>query len=567
MTDHHSKDTHDHSSTHETHDSHGTSEHKPEHHEPVASGPHHDSASFHPIVDALLTVFEEKSYGFRDSSKYQVSRTVSLLAAVYEKARNAVEFRAEHLIRRAAIERILKRRILIGGTTNTMAENLIVELLWARYIDSSQVDDQKVHTIQLIIDKYLLVRYGVFNGKQHAHNVSWDTILGLLASEIEETIAPAKKREALNNFFYQAILPQITIQEEDDKTKNILTYIAVERAYAQSDDVLILFHLIKLVQPQWIEATAQTANEHLEELFSNINQIEKSLKHKLSEPLYRFVRKRNPPFLLLRDFLVEKPGQARTIIENEAEFENTLNQLASRKYLEIGAKIRRAVVRSIIYIFLTKMVFAMALEVPFDLFIAKKVDYLSVAINIIFPPFLLFIIAGFLRVPGEDNTNRLIGKIKNIIYNFDKVKEEHDGFVSQQKERKPVLTAVFSAFYIAAFVLSFGFISFVLTKLHFNIASQIIFIFFVTLVSFFAYRIRLSAKEYLVVEKSGIFSPVVDFFFLPILRVGRALSSEIAKLNVFMFIFDFVLEAPLKVIFEFMEEWFRFIRSKKDEII
>lgn len=563
MSDHKDPHTNAHHDSHDTHS--GTVDH--EHQSTSTPSDSKPITDLHPVVDALLSVFEEKQYAYKDNSKYQVSRTVSLLAAVYEKARNAVEFRAEHLIRRAAIERILKRRIILGGATNTMAENMIVELLWARYIDSSQVDDAKVEYVQKIIDKYLVIKFGVYQGKQQVNHISWETILGLLSSEIEEALVPAKKREALNNFFYQAILPNIRIPEIDEKTRNIVTYIAVERAYAQSDDPLILFHLIKLLQPEWLEATSQTANDHLKDLFNNITLIQQALKHKLSEPLLRYVRKHNPPFLLIRDFLLEKAKQARSIVSQEQLLEESLSQLAEKRYKEIGAKIRRAVVRSIIYIFLTKMVFALALEVPVDLFITKKIDYLAIGINTLFPPLLLFVIAGFLKVPGADNTKHLIRNVKNILYSFETLKSEANVFHSKIVDRRPILTGIFSAFYVAAFIISFGFISYILTSLHFNIASQIIFIFFVTLVSFFAYRIRLSAKEYEVVQRGGLLSPVIDFFFIPILSVGRALSSEIAKLNVLMFIFDFILEAPLKVIFEFMEEWFRFIRTKKDEIL
>jgi hypothetical protein len=392
-------------------------------------------------------------------------------------------------------------------------------------------------------------------------------LLGLLSSEIEEAISPAKKREALNNFYYQALLPKIKIPDIDEKTQNILVYIAIERGYAQSDNPLIIYHLIKLLHPNWLVADAHSVNTYVEELLETIALIEKNLKNPLSEPLYRYVRKHNPPFLLIRDFLSEQGKHARQIIENEGEFEQALTSLATKRYQEIGTKVRRAVVRSIIYIFCTKMVFAFALEAPVDIFITKRIDYLALAINSIFPPFLLFLIAGFIRVPGSDNTARLIGRIKTIFYSFGELKNESGSFVTHQVVRKPVMTAVFTILYIIAFLLSFGFISYILTRLHFNIASQIIFIFFVTLVSFFAYRIRLSAREYQVVERAALLSPLVDFFFIPILSVGRALSSEIAKLNFIMFVFDFVLEAPLKVIFEFMEEWFRFIRSKKDEIL
>ncbi len=558
-------------SDHSSHtDNHSSSEHAPQPAPTMSfhnSGPTHDSQTLSPFVKALLEVFEEDYSSYRDGSKYQVSRTVSLLAALYEKARNAVEFRAEHLIRRAAIERILKRRIILGGTTNNMGENVIVELLWARYIDSSQIDDGKVQQVQQIIDKYLVIKFGLYNGKNKVHTISWDTLLGILSAEIEEAIVPAKKREALNNFYFQALLPKITIPNTDEKTLNILIYIAVERGYAQADNPLIIYHLIKLIQPAWLTVDSHSVNTQIDELIDNIQLIEKALKDPLSDPLYRFVRKNNPPFLLIRDFLLEQGRHARSVIENEGDLEQTLTSLATKRYHEIGTKVRRAVVRSIIYIFMTKMVFALALEAPVDIFITKRIDYLAIGINSLFPPFLLFLIAGFIRVPGTDNTARLIGRIKAIFYKFDDLNNETGNFVPHQVVRKPVMTAVFSILYLVAFLLSFGFISYILTRLHFNIASQIIFIFFVTLVSFFAYRIRLSAKEYQIVERSGILSPIIDFFFIPILSVGRALSGEIAKLNVIMFVFDFVLEAPLKVVFEFMEEWFRFIRSKKDEIV
>ncbi len=518
------------------------------------------------VVDALIRVFEETELPYKEGSRFAVSRTVSLLAALYEKARNAIEFRADHLIRRASIERILKRRILINGGSKTIAENLVVELLWARYIDSSQVDDAKVAEVGSIVDKYLFVKHDQFDHGRNAYGISWDTMLGLASSEIEETIVPAKKRQALNNFFYQIIRPKIKI-DSDEKLVNIQTYIAVERAFAQADNPLIEFHLIKMIEPQWLKVTAQTASGEMNTFLKNVSLIQNTFKHPLNEPLYRFVRRQTPPFFLIRDFFLETGKESRAIIEKPEELEAKLREIAAKRYLEIGAKVRRSVVRSIIYIFLTKMLFALALEGPFDMFVAKKISYIPLAINTLLPPVLLFVIAGFLNVPGTDNTDRLIARINKIFYHFDELKEEIDVFTARPAVRKPALMAIFSLLYLITFLFSFGLIAYVLTRLQFNIASQIIFVFFVTLVSFFAYRIRSSAKEYELGDRQGFLTPIMDFFFLPILRVGHLLSNEIAKLNVFIFLFDFILEAPLKVIFEVIEEWIRFIRTKKEEII
>lgn len=520
-----------------------------------------------PVVRALFAAFEAQKAPSKEGHHLNVSKTISILARIYEKARNAVEFRAEHLVRRASIERILKRRILLGGAANDIAENLVVELLWARYIDSALIDNGKITEIDTVIKRYLKLRHDLYHTAGNNGGIPWDTMMGLLSSEIEDALVSGKKREALNNFVYQTLRPKIHIPDGDERYVNMQTYIAVERAFAQSDDALITYELMKMIQPSWFGLTADKAASEFPLLLQNLRLVKSSLHDPVGDALTRYVRHHTPPFLLLRDFLLEHGETATTLIEKKEEFEKSLTEIANKRYKEIGTKVRRAVIRSIIYIFLTKMLFAFALEAPFDVFITKRIEYFALGINAIFPPILLFLVAGFQSIPGAENTKRLIARIKKIIYEFDTIKTETDIFTPKVTIRRPMLTAVFSFLYLVTYILVFGFIAWGLTRLHFNIASQVIFVFFVTLVSFFAYRIRVSAKEYEMTDREGFFGPIVDFFFLPVLRVGHWLSGEIAKINIFIFLFDFVLEAPLKVIFEVAEEWIRFIRTKKEEIV
>lgn len=520
-----------------------------------------------PTVTELLAAFALSKPTLTDGHHVNVSRTVSTLARIYEKARNAVEFRAEHLVRRAAIERILKRRILLSGGHRDLAEYLVVELLWARYIDSALIDDTKIKEIDAIIHRYLLLRREHFRSGSQNTGSSWDTMMGLLSSEIEDTIVSGAQREALNSFVYRAVRAKVRIPERDERYVNMQTYIAVERAYAQSDDTLITYEILKMIQPSWFGLDPAVAQPEFPVLLQNLRLIASGLKDPIGEPLTRYVRKQTPAFLLLRDFLLEHGPKAASVIDNKEQFEATLSEIATKRYHEIGAKVRRAVIRSIIYIFLTKMVFAFALEAPVDLFITKRIEYTALAINAIFPPILLFLVAGFANVPGPDNTKRLVDRIEKIIYHFETLQDETNVFTPKIAIRRPFLTGIFTLFYLVTYLLTFGVILYGLNALHFNFASQIIFIFFVTLVSFFAYRIKVSAKEYEMTDREGFFGPIVDFFFLPILRVGHWLSGEIAKINIFIFLFDFILEAPLKVIFEVAEEWIRFVRAKKEEIV
>ena len=86
----------------------------------------------HAAAEALL-----KSLNFgkniRKDSPKETDDPVGKLAQVYETARNALEYRAQHLVRRAAIERILKRELVFSSGSKRISEILVQELRWARY--------------------------------------------------------------------------------------------------------------------------------------------------------------------------------------------------------------------------------------------------------------------------------------------------------------------------------------------------------------------------------------------------------------------------------------------------
>jgi hypothetical protein len=74
------------------------------------------------------------------------------------------------------------------------------------------------------------------------------------------------------------------------------------------------------------------------------------------------------------------------------------------------------------------------------------------------------------------------------------------------------------------------------------------------------------SKVYTVDERQGILSPVVDFTFMPIIRVGQHLTEGISQINIILFIFDFLIETPFKGLFSFFEQWFFFLHAKREEL-
>ena len=213
------------------------------------------------------------------------------------------------------------------------------------------------------------------------------------------------------------------------------------------------------------------------------------------------------------------------------------------------------------------MILALILEYPASLYFYNEVNTVAIIINSLFPPLLMAVIVLFFRTPNEENTKNIYQRIIEII-DKDKSFENQISYIPRKPRiKKPVLIFGFTLFYSFTFLITLIVIYELLTLLNFNLISQAIFLFFVSLVTFFSYRIKQIVNEYRLQEKESVLTPVVDFFFMPILSIGKFLSSEISRLNFFIFIFDFLIEAPFKLVFEVVEEWISFVRQRKEEIV
>lgn len=503
--------------------------------------------------------------------KIAVSQTVSFMAFVYEKLRNAVEFREDHLIKRAAIERILKRRMILNENGRDIAEPLIKELLWARYYENNTIGEEKISEIQTSIDKYFFLRNELIAGRgmKEQDEIS-QFILEVLSCEIEEILSPPYKSEAFTNYVYQILRPYILTFSDDETERDIQVYIAVEKAFAHSDSPLLRYHLLKLILPEITSISWKSADKVLPKLYDAYRRIENDLNHPLKDNIRNAIKKQIPPFLILRDIFEQNHDKIGNVLTDENKLKYKVDDACRKRYQESHARLRRTAVRSFIYIVLTKVVFAFILEIPYDLYVQKTISYIPIGINVIFPPILMALIILTVTIPGDDNTRKIYQLIKGIIDNDPDTLPVTKGISikTRLKTRGFVFTTLFSIVYLLMYFVSFGSIIYGLSILKFNVISQTIFIFFVTLVTFFAYRVIQITQQYQVVTNEGLLSTLTDFFFLPIIRVGQWLSGEVLqRFNVFIFLFDFIVEMPFKAIVEVFDEWVHFVRLKKEEIM
>ena len=121
--------------------------------------------------------------------------------------------------------------------------------------------------------------------------------------------------------------------------------------------------------------------------------------------------------------------------------------------------------------------------------------------------------------------------------------------------------------YSAAFIFSVYIIVIALEKLGFNWVSILIFLFFLAFVSFFSVVVTRGVKDLMIVERrENIGTFLVDLFYMPIILVGRWLSNKMSRLNIFVFIFDFIIEAPFKILVNVAEDWTKYVRERRDNM-
>jgi hypothetical protein len=258
------------------------------------------------------------------------------------------------------------------------------------------------------------------------------------------------------------------------------------------------------------------------------------------------------------------PSEAQKKLENPSVLENLIKETYGKRVIKLREKLNRAALYSTISIFITKIVSALAVEIPFDIYITQAFSYQTLGINIIFPPFLMFVLVKTIRPPKKGNLQKVIMEVIKITYETKK----KDVYVAKKPAKRGIiLNSIIIFFYLLGFLGSFGIIIWGLQSLNFGILSMAIFLLFLTMISYTGIKIRQRAKELIIQEEQETFLGMIfDFFSLPIIRVGRWISSQWQKHNAVIIIFNSLIDMPFQLFIEFLEQWRYFLKEKKDEI-
>lgn len=515
------------------------------------------------FVEKLKEQIEAEKKGEERQREEDVEETGENMALLYEKVRNLIEYKDDHLIKRNAIERILKRNLLIELRREDFTEQFLKELAMSGYLEKGEIGEKLESKVAKVIAKYQKAS-GAVSGFEVKR---W--LVGMASCEIEETLFPNPSRFALARAMYETVKERIEIKGTGRVSgggKNIQIFLAVVRSIAKPDNAILNFVLFKLYLPQWFKE--DISNRELAKMLSGLPALIRSIGKKISSPVSVKIgvalRKYSVYFNIFYEAAIQNISKIEKILGNPESLNFAVQLAASEVYDREMKKFWKRVKRSLVFLVITKIILAVAVEYPFDLYVVGQVNAVPIIINLFLPPLYLVILSTTIRRPSDQNSALIAKGVEEIAYG----QEKKPIAQIRLQEIETFSEWALNLFFILTYGISFGLAVWVLNILKFNWLGILIFLFLFSVINFFNALVRQPVRELLVArEKEGMIGMLVDTLSMPFVRIGKWMSINFSRVNVFIFLFDVIIEAPFKVVVRFIREWAGFIRKKKEEMI
>lgn len=520
------------------------------------------SSLFHMLrqqLEAARTHDEAVRTRNSEGTLIQVPGTGKAISSAYEQLRNAAEYTEEHLLLQRAIKRFFNRNFTFfsrrHGHLGNIGEELIVELTQAGYLHNNEFSSETAAKISSLADHYMQIYRDLRDARVSRDDAS-DWVQSLLAVEVEGILNPHSYHTALAYCAYQhytEILPRevFAATKSEDEEYDLSLYMAVHQALLKSDISIVRYDLMQMyhISPRDMHAFIQF-NRSVTRLYLS----------KFTYRLKRAVSKYGAPLRILKSMADERKDIPELLQERE-RFLDAFDHQVGKEYKLVTRRVNKGIIKSIIFIFITKVIIGLSIEVPYDYFVVGSIALLPLAINLLFPPLYMASLKLGLRIPSLANAKLLRDYIDRALYTT--TSPVVPGF----RDTTRTASAFAKWLYTLLFFIPFAVTVYVLHLLNFNVVQGAIFFAFLSTASFFGFRLSTMVRELeIVTPQSSLLSTLRDFFYLPFIIVGQWLSSKYAKINAVAYFLDIAIELPLKTVLRLIRQWTRFLNEKHDEI-
>ncbi|QQS70819.1 hypothetical protein IPP92_00730 [Candidatus Saccharibacteria bacterium] len=478
------------------------------------------------------------------------------LTAAYEQLRNAAENTEEHLLLQNAIKRFYRQLFVTrdDALIRTSGNELAVELTLAGYIPNDSLLRSQLDTISgLAVEHY--EAYELLQKRRSlASDKTTGWVLDTLAVQVESILNDHRRDTAFIDFAYSYLMMLIPEEAITSRMRtedySAALYAAIHKSLLKSDTAVIRTTLLMRYG---------VSMKHLEEYVTYNKQIDNLLVSPQVDTLLHIVDRQGAPLRIIRRMIEDRADFAELLPRREA-FLDAFEKQVNTEYSRIGKRINRAIIRSVIFLIITKFLIGIAIEVPYDIWAHGKIGWQPLLINLLFPPFYMIALRLTHTLPGFANTSALIDRADTMLYG------ERVVLMKKQLADRGY-GPIFSAIYAVTSLVIFGAVMWVLLLLGFSLVHIAIFLVFISAASFLGFRLSRLIRELEVVRSSSNGMTFVrDLIYLPFVVVGRWMSDKYSKLNIVTIILDMLIELPLKTVLRLVRQWGAFIDDRKDRI-
>ncbi len=514
------------------------------------------------IGTRLLTSIEQvrrrddaRQRSLAKAEKYNVVGAGGAITAAYEQLRNAAENTDEHLLLQNAIRRFFKQLFIVRDDVlvRQSGAELIIELTFAGYIPNDSVALAQVEEISQLASAY----YEAHEHLQQQRKISADTamawVLEALSVLVARVLTPNENDTICIDFayeYFEQVIPRDAVSKETRDEYGAALYVAIHRALLKSDVATMRAGLL---------TRYGVSVENLEQFVNYNKKIDNLIKGSVSDELYHIVDRQGAPLRMVRR-MVETNDDMSKILQKREVFLEAFEQQITKEYSNIMARINRAIVRSVIFLVITKFLIGIAIEVPYDFWAHGEILWMPLIINLFFPPVYMVLLRFTLSAPGYANTSALVKRIDTMLYGTPTT------LVRRQLQGRSY-GAMFSIVYGISCLAVFTVVIWLLLLLNFSPVHIAIFFFFFSAASFLGFRLSRMIRDFEIVRgASNGLTFVRDTIYLPFVLAGRWVSDKYSQVNVVSLVLDMLIELPMKTILRLMRQWSAFIDDRKDNI-
>ncbi|NTW62215.1 hypothetical protein HGB25_02290 [Candidatus Saccharibacteria bacterium] len=478
------------------------------------------------------------------------------VSTAYEQLRNAAEYAQEHLLIQNAIRRFFVRNLSFQNhnqPSQTIAEELVIELTQSGYIQNNTILVSVVNKLGKSIQKYYENYWRMkLSGADDRIAESWT--LDLLSLKSEDVLLPGAIQTDYLQFAYHhycGILDKkaFALNKAEVDEFEVSVYVAVHRALFKSDIAAVRYDMQKLYK-----ASDSNINEYID-FHQNIDKVFAS---ELTNKIVRYINKYGAPLRILKSMIADSDNVAE-LMADSAQFDRAYTNQIKKEYRKSEKKLNGGLLKSIVFLLITKTLVGFAIEVPYDLITTGVVLMVPLIVNMLTPIVYLALLRLGFQLPGDANARAIRLYADDMLYgDINQV----NLYPSIKEKKYPVS---FTIAYALLFLTVFAGVSYILMILDFNIVQGVMFFMFLAAASFLGFRLSRIVRELeLVTVKPGILMTIRDLIFTPFTFLGKWISDKYQKVNVVALVLDTFIELPLKTVLRLLRQWTGFIDDKKD---